>query len=91
MPLTMAPLGEERMIIKITGRDTVQKHLANLGFVTGGNVTVISEMGGKFSVGVRSGLEQELACADRDQSYRFTVLFRAWGYIYHACRVVDIQ
>ena len=40
MPLTMAPLGEERMILRITGRDHVQKHLANLGFVTGGNVTV---------------------------------------------------
>lgn len=53
MPLTMAPLGEERMIIKITGRDTVQKHLANLGFVTGGNVTVISEMGGNMILKVK--------------------------------------
>ncbi len=53
MPLTMAPLGEERMIIKITGRDTVQKHLANLGFVIGGNVTVISEMGGNMILKVK--------------------------------------
>ena len=53
MPLTMALLGEERMIIKITGRDTVQKHLANLGFVTGGNVTVISEMGGNMILKVK--------------------------------------
>ena len=41
------------MIIKITGRDTVQKHLANLGFVTGGNVTVISEMGGNMILKVK--------------------------------------
>ncbi len=53
MPLTMAPLGEERMILRITGRDTVQKHLANLGFVTGGNVTVISEMGGNMILKVK--------------------------------------
>ena len=53
MPLTMAPLGEERMILRITGRDTVQKHLANLGFVTGGSVTVISEMGGNMILKVK--------------------------------------
>ncbi len=53
MPLTMAPMGEERMILKITGRDTVQKHLANLGFVTGGSVTVISELGGNMILKVK--------------------------------------
>ena len=53
LPLTMAPLGEERMILRITGRDHVQKHLANLGFVTGGSVTVISEMGGNMILKVK--------------------------------------
>ncbi len=53
MPLTMAPMGEERFIMKITGRDTVQKHLANLGFVTGGSVTVISELGGNMILKVK--------------------------------------
>ena len=53
MPLTMAPLGEERMILRITGRDHVQKHLANLGFVAGGSVTVISETGGNMILKVK--------------------------------------
>lgn len=53
MPLTMAPMGEERVIIKITGRDNVQKHLANLGFVVGGTVTVISELNGNMILKVK--------------------------------------
>ena len=53
MPLTMAPFGEERLILKITGRDTVQKHLSNLGFVQGGSVTVISELGGNMILKVK--------------------------------------
>ena len=53
MPLIMAPMGEERVIIKITGRDNVQKHLANLGFVVGGTVTVISELNGNMILKVK--------------------------------------
>ena len=53
MPLTFAPMGEERVIIKINGRDTVQKHLANLGFVTGAVVTVIAELNGNMILKVR--------------------------------------
>ena len=53
MPLTFAPMGEERVIIKINGRDTVQKHLANLGFVTGAQVTVIAELNGNMILKVR--------------------------------------
>ena len=53
MPLTFAPMGEEREIIKINGRDTVQKHLANLGFVSGALVTVISELNGNMILTVR--------------------------------------
>ena len=53
MPLTFAPMGEEREIIKINGRDTVQKHLATLGFVSGALVTVISELNGNMILKVR--------------------------------------
>ena len=53
MPLTMAPLGEEREIIKINGRDNVQKHLANLGFVVGAMVTVIAELNGNMILKVK--------------------------------------
>lgn len=53
MPLTMAPMGEERIILKISGRDHVQKHLANLGFVVGESVTVIAEIGGNMILKVK--------------------------------------
>ena len=44
MPLTMARPGETVVIRKITGRDEVRQHLAELGFVVDESVTVISEM-----------------------------------------------
>lgn len=46
MPLTLANPGEENIIRKIGGKPEVKKHLENLGFVAGGNVTVISATGG---------------------------------------------
>ena len=33
MPLTYAPIGEPAVIRKITGKDEVRQHLAELGFV----------------------------------------------------------
>ena len=53
MPLTMAKSGEEATILKITGRDEVRQHLAELGFVVGGAVTVVSEMAGNLIVQVK--------------------------------------
>ena len=41
MPLTLASPEEEYIIKKIGGKPEVKKHLENLGFVVGGNVTVI--------------------------------------------------
>ena len=46
MPLTMAKQGETVTIRKITGKDEVRQHLAELGFVVDGEVTVVSELGG---------------------------------------------
>ena len=48
MPLSMVPYGQEKKIIKISGRDQTQKHLANLGLVAGESVMVISELGGNL-------------------------------------------
>ena len=48
MPLTMAKAGETVTIRKITGRDEVRQHLAELGFVVGESVTVISRLGGNL-------------------------------------------
>ena len=46
MPLSMAKTGETVTIRKITGRDEVRQHLAELGFVVDAAVTVVSEIAG---------------------------------------------
>ncbi|WP_302400741.1 FeoA family protein [Neglectibacter timonensis] len=53
MPLTLAAVGEENRIKKVGGKPEVRKHLENLGFVVGGNVTVISVLGGNVIVNVK--------------------------------------
>ena len=42
MPLVLANSGEENIIRRVGGNAALKKHLENLGFVVGGNVTVIS-------------------------------------------------
>ena len=64
MPLTLAKVGEENIIKKIGGKPEVRKHLENLGFVAGGNVTVISQLGGNLIVNVkeaRVAISEEMA------------------------------
>ena len=48
MPLTMVNPGEENVIKKVGGKEETRRFLENLGFVTGGVVTVISEIGGNM-------------------------------------------
>ena len=53
MPLTMAKPGETLTIRKVTGKDEVRQHLAELGCVVDGEVTVISELGGSLILQVK--------------------------------------
>ena len=53
MPLTMVPTGEPNVIKKIGGKEETRRFLENLGFVTGGMVTVVSEIGGNMIVKVK--------------------------------------
>ena len=46
MPLGMAQVGETNIIRKITGRDEVRQHLAEIGFV-------VSELGGNLILSVK--------------------------------------
>ena len=48
MPLTMARPGETVTIRKITGKDEIRQHLAELGFVVDSDVTVVSEIAGNL-------------------------------------------
>ena len=53
MPLSYANPGEESVIRRIGGSPEVKKHLENLGFVVGGNVTVITALDGNVIVRVK--------------------------------------
>ena len=53
MPLSMVKEGEPNIIKKVGGKEETRKLLENLGFVTGGTVTVISQTGGNMIVNVK--------------------------------------
>ena len=53
MPLTMAKTGETVTIRKISGKDEVRQHLAELGFVVDSDVTVVSEIAGNLILQVK--------------------------------------
>ena len=53
MPLTLANSGVPCVIQKITGKDEVRQHLAELGFVMDAQVTVVSEIAGNLIVQVK--------------------------------------
>ena len=60
----MAATGDVNIIRKITGRDEVRQHLAELGFVVGEEVRVVARMGGSVILSVkdsRVALDQEMA------------------------------
>lgn len=64
MPLTFCKAGEANIIKKISGKEETKKFLETLGFVTGGFVTIVSEIGGNMIINVkdsRVAIGKELA------------------------------
>lgn len=64
MPLSLAEIGEENIIKRIGGKPEIKKHLENLGFVVGGSVKIISQLGGNVIVNVketRVAISREMA------------------------------
>lgn len=53
MPLSMVKAGEPNVIKKVGGKEETRRFLESLGFVAGGIVTVISEIGGNMIVNVK--------------------------------------
>ena len=49
----MVKEGEPNVIRKVGGKEETKKFLENLGFVTGGTVTVVSSIGGNMIVNVK--------------------------------------
>lgn len=64
MPLTFAKPGERAQIKKIAGKDEIKRHLQNLGFVEGSDVSVVAENGGNVIVCIkdaRVAISREMA------------------------------
>ncbi len=64
MPLVLAEAGEEQIIKKVGGNQELRQHLADMGFVPGGGVTVVSTIGGSVIVRVkesRVAISKEMA------------------------------
>ena len=64
MPLSMLTPGQTGTIRKITGKDEVRTHLAELGFVVDAAVTVVTSLGGNLILQVkdsRVALDRQMA------------------------------
>ncbi|SFA97924.1 ferrous iron transport protein A [Acetitomaculum ruminis DSM 5522] len=64
LPLTFASAGSRVLIKRIGGLEDSKRFLGNLGFVEGGEVTVISENNGNLIVNVkesRVAISREMA------------------------------
>ena len=53
MPLSMSDVGKVNVIKKVGGREDTRKFLETLGFVCGGEVKVVSKIGGNVIVNVK--------------------------------------
>lgn len=65
MPLTMVKEGEPNVIKRIGGKEDTRRFLENLGFVSGGTVTVVSMINGNMIVNVkdsRVAIGKDMAC-----------------------------
>ena len=69
MPLNVALPGEENIIRKIGGSPEVKQHLADLGFVVGGTVTLISVLNGNVIVNVK----ESRVALDADMARRIMI------------------
>lgn len=53
MPLLMARTGEVNKIAAVRSKNDVKRHLENMGFVEGAEITIITEFDGNLIVNVK--------------------------------------
>ena len=64
MPLSMMSIGGRHRIVAVRGNDSVRKHLGDLGFTEGTEVSVIADVDGNLIIGVhdsRVAVNRDLA------------------------------
>ena len=53
IPLTMTQIGVENSIKKVGGKEEIRQFLANLGFIPGSHVTIVTKSGGNVIVSIK--------------------------------------
>jgi ferrous iron transport protein A len=53
MPLSMANIGEENSIKKVGGKEEMRQFLANLGFIPGSHITIVTKNSGNVIVSIK--------------------------------------
>lgn len=64
MPLSMASVGEQYLVKKVSGKEDVRRFLEKLGFVAGAEVSLVSEICGNVIVQIkdsRVAISKEMA------------------------------
>ncbi|MDO4615264.1 MAG: FeoA family protein [Lachnospiraceae bacterium] len=64
LPLTLVQQGETVVVVQVGGNDAAKQHLADLGFVTGSEVNVVSSHNGDLIVnmkGTKLAMTREMA------------------------------
>ena len=64
MPLVLANVGEPQIVKRIGGNPETKRHLEDLGFTVGGEVCIVSTLGGNVIVNVkeaRIAISKEMA------------------------------
>jgi len=64
MPLSMASVGEQFLVKKVSGKEDVRRFLEKLGFVPGAEVSLVSEICGNVIVKIkesRVAISKEMA------------------------------
>ena len=71
MPLVLANVGEPQIVKRIGGNPETKRHLEDLGFTVGGEVCIVSTLGGNVIVKVK---ESRVAVSDEPVSYTHLTL-----------------
>ena len=73
MPLTMLNTGEPSTIKKVGGKEETRRFLENLGFVPGGEVTVVSEIDGNMIVNMIVNVKDSRVAIGKDMANKIMV------------------
>lgn len=75
MPLVLANVGEPQIVKRIGGNPETKRHLEDLGFTVGGEVCIVSTLGGNVIVKVK---ESRVAVSDELGAQDHGLIMRRW-------------